>query len=258
MKCSVVVRAGCVLLSPRFLERTGIPGAMLVKIRTPAEARGWDKSRTPTDHELPRDFPEGAFAMSALGIKERQDGRPPDLTAPRGRHEDATPPRPWSHGRAAMSHARRGRNVDLRKGGNKHRHENGGDSTGRDGVCNPHRWVGVHDFVTHRSVGGWPRLGLFGARKLLFRPLSVGWLTRFGMPAGGRRRSVAKMGSRSIRSSVITDVAPAASAMTRRLRAPYSVGTECDNGAGTVLSERRPSRGRSAPPELKFETSVDR
>jgi hypothetical protein len=89
MKCSVVVRAGCVLLSPRFLERTGIPGAMLVKIRTPAEARGWDKSRTPTDHELPRDFPEGAFAMSALGIKERQDGKPPDLTTPRGRHTTA-------------------------------------------------------------------------------------------------------------------------------------------------------------------------
>ena len=48
-----------------------------------------DKSRTPTDHELPRDFPEGAFAMSALGIKERQDGRPPDLTTPRGRHTTA-------------------------------------------------------------------------------------------------------------------------------------------------------------------------
>ena len=62
---------------------------MLVKIRTPAEARGWDKSRTPTDHELPRDFPEGAFAMSALGIKERQDGKPPDLTTPRGRHTTA-------------------------------------------------------------------------------------------------------------------------------------------------------------------------
>ena len=198
------------------------------------------------------------------GASRRKAARPDDTT--RTPHH-----RGPGHGRAAMSHARRGRNVDLRKGGNKHRHENGGDSTGRDGVCNPHRWVGVHDFVTnphrwvgvhdfvtHRSVGGWPRLGLFGARKLLFRPLSVGWLTRFGMPAGDRRRSVAKMGSRSIRSSVITDVAPAASAMTRRLRAPYSVGTECDNGAGTVLSERRPSRGRSAPPELKFETSVDR
>ena len=183
MKCSVVVRAGCVLLSPRFLERTGIPGAMLVKIRTPAEARGWDKSRTPTDHELPRGFPGGAFAMSALGIKERQDGRPPDLTAPRGRHEDATPPRPWSHGRAAMSHARRGRNVDLRKGGNKHRHENGGDSTGRDGVCNPHRWVGVHDFVTHRSVGGCPRLchatSLVRSQETLVPPLVGGLVDPF-------------------------------------------------------------------------------
>ena len=63
------------------------------KSRTPTDRpisqQERDKSRTPTDHELPRDFPEGAFAMSALGIKERQDGRPPDLTTPRGRHTTA-------------------------------------------------------------------------------------------------------------------------------------------------------------------------
>ena len=85
------------------------------------------------------------------GASRRKAARPDDTT--RTPHH-----RGPGHGRATVSHARRGRNVDLRKGGNKHRHENGGDSTGRDGVCNPHRWVGVHDFVTHRSVGGCPRL----------------------------------------------------------------------------------------------------
>ena len=47
------------------------------------------KSRTPTDHELPRGCPGGALAVSTLGIKERQDGRPPDLATPRGRHATA-------------------------------------------------------------------------------------------------------------------------------------------------------------------------
>ena len=43
--------------------------------------------------------------------------------------------------------------VDPRKGGNKHRHENGGDSTGRDGVFIFHRSVGCHDFVTILRTG---------------------------------------------------------------------------------------------------------
>ena len=41
------------------------------------------KSRTPTDHELPRGFPGGGFAMSTFGIKERQDGRQSDIATPR-------------------------------------------------------------------------------------------------------------------------------------------------------------------------------
>ena len=214
--------------------------------------------RTPTDHELPRGFPGGGFAVFTLGIKasRRKAARPDDTTrTPHYRGPGHTGERRcrmrgvgemWISGRGET-------NIDMKMAATR-RGEMASSKPigGWVATTSSHigRSVGVHDFVT--------RLRLFGARKLLFRPLSVGWLTRFGMPAGDRRRSVAKMGSRSIRSSVITDVAPAASAMTRRLRAPYSVGTECDNGAGSVLSERRPSRGRSAPPELKFETSVDR
>ena len=139
MKCSVVVRAGCVLLSPRFLERTGIPGAMLVKIRTPAEARGWDKSRTPTDHELPRGFPGGGFAMSTLGIKERH-------------HEDASYRGP-GHGRAAMSHARRGRNVDLRKGETSIGMKMA--ATRRGEMASESPSVGGCPRLRHTSVGRW-------------------------------------------------------------------------------------------------------
>ena len=47
------------------------------------------KLRTPTDHELQRGCPGGGFAMSTRGIKERQDGKPPDLATLRGRHATA-------------------------------------------------------------------------------------------------------------------------------------------------------------------------
>ena len=124
--------------------------------------------RTPTDHELPRGFPGGGFAMSALGIKERQDGRQPDLTTPRGRHTTAALVTRASGDVACAAWAKVGMGtnptavmlVDLRRGGNKHRHENGGDSTGRDGVSKPHRSVGGHNFPKPQtsSVGGWPQL----------------------------------------------------------------------------------------------------
>ena len=58
------------------------------RVKTEGSQTG-GKLRTPTDHELPRGFPGGALAVSTLGIKERQDGRPPDLTTPRGRHATA-------------------------------------------------------------------------------------------------------------------------------------------------------------------------
>jgi hypothetical protein len=51
------------------------------------------KLRAPADHELPRGFPAGGFAMSTRGIKERQDGKPPQTWR---HYEGVTPPRPWS------------------------------------------------------------------------------------------------------------------------------------------------------------------
>jgi hypothetical protein len=145
---------------PKGTKKTVFPGGLNVG----AQARHpdgtprlfWGKLRTPTDHELPRGFPGGGFAMSALGIKERQDGRQPDLTTPRGRNTTAALVTRASGDVACAAWAKVGMGtnptavmlVDLRRGGNKHRHENGGDSTGRDGVSKPHRSVGGHNFST--------------------------------------------------------------------------------------------------------------
>ena len=49
----------------------------------PRPARRSSKSRTPTDHEFPPDFPEGAFAMATLasiGASEQKAARHGDTT----------------------------------------------------------------------------------------------------------------------------------------------------------------------------------
>ena len=125
------------------------------------------KLRTPTDHELPRGFPAGGFAMSTLGIKERQDGRPPDLTTPRGRHATAA----LVPGARLMSHARRGRksawlriqarsclwipgrgetNIGMQMVATRRGEMASAITIGRS--------VGVHDFPTSALMGrGWSK-----------------------------------------------------------------------------------------------------
>ena len=49
----------------------------------PPDFPGSSKSRTPTDHELPRDFPEDAFAMATLasiGASEQKAAKHGDTT----------------------------------------------------------------------------------------------------------------------------------------------------------------------------------
>ena len=86
------------------------------------------------------------------GASRRKAARPDDTTRT-PRHRGPGPGRAVDVACAAWAKVGMATNpsavmlVDPRKGGNKHRHANGGDSTGRDGVCNH-----------HRSVGGCPRL----------------------------------------------------------------------------------------------------
>ena len=108
------------------------------------------KLRTPTDHELSRGFPGGGFAVFTLGIKaSRRKAARPDDTTRTPRYRGPGPGRTADVACAAWAKIGMATNpsavmlVDPRKGGNKHRHANGGDSTGRDGV-----------FIFHRSVGG--------------------------------------------------------------------------------------------------------
>ena len=99
--------------------------------------------------------------MSALGIKERQDGRPPDLTTPRGRHATAAlvtgERRCRMRGVGEMLISGRGKTSIGMKMAATRRGEmasaipiGGWVSTTSSHIG---RSVGVHDFVT--SVGGW-------------------------------------------------------------------------------------------------------